>query len=165
MKFALLSLAALVACVSADRAPAPYRPAPAPYRAAPAPYRPAPYHPAPAYKPAPAPYHVPAPAYKPAPAPYHAPAPSYKPAPAPYHAPAYKPAPAPYHASPAHYESYEDEPVYRCPNYPYCDEAPYALSHLQYEIEALRQRAALVEAHGAALARQEPNRPFVGHVY
>ena len=60
---------------------------------------------------------------------------------------------------------YEDEPVYRCPNYPYCDEAPHALSHLQYEIEALRQRAALIEAHGAALARQEPNRPFVGHVY
>ena len=107
------------------------------------PYRPAPYHPAP-YKPAPAPY-------KPAPV-------AYKPAPAPY-----KPAPAPY--KPAPYESYEDEPVYRCPNYPYCDEAPYALSHLQYEIEALRQRAALIDSHGAALARQEPNRPFVGGVY
>ena len=83
--------------------------------------------------------------------------------PAPYHPAPYKPAPAPY--KPAPYESYEDEPVYRCPNYPYCDEAPYALSHLQYEIEALRQRAALIDAHGAALARQEPNRPFVGGVY
>ena len=90
------------------------------------------------------------------PAPYH-------PAPAPYHPAPYKPAPAPY--KPAPYESYEDEPVVLCPNYPYCDDAPYALSHLQYEIEALRQRAALIDAHGAALARQEPNRPFVGGVY
>merc|ERR1712113_153586 len=100
-----------------------------------------------------APYH---------PAPYH-PAPSpYKPAPAPY-----KPAPAPYKPAPAHYNSYEDEPVYRCPNYPYCDEAPYALSHLQYEINALRQRAALVDAHGKAVlaSQQEPNKPFVGGVY
>ena len=79
--------------------------------------------------------------------------------PAPYH-----PAPpAPY--KPAPYEIYPDEPVILCPNYPYCDDAPHALSHLQYEIEALRQRAALIEAHGAALARQEPNRPFVGGVY
>ena len=92
------------------------------------------------------------------PAPYH-------PAPAPYHPAPYKPAPAPYKPAPAHYESYEDEPVVLCPNYPYCDDAPYALSHLQYEIEALRQRAALIDAHGAALARQEPNRPFVGGVY
>lgn len=106
--------------------------------APPPPYRPAPYH-------HPAPY-APAPAYRPAP---YKPAP-YKPAP-------YKPAP--------HYDSYEDEPVYRCPNYPFCDDAPHALSHLQYEIEALRQRAALIEAHGAALARQLPNQPFVGGVY
>ena len=93
--------------------------------------------------------------YKPAPAPY-------KPAPAPY-----KPAPAPYKPAPAHYNSYEDEPVYRCPNYPYCDEAPYALSHLQYEINALRQRAALVDAHGKAVLalKQQPNKPFVGGYY
>merc|ERR1712038_1768785 len=92
----------------------------------------------------PAPYH---------PAPYH-PAPYH---PAPVHpAPAYKPAPV-----------YPDEPVYRCPNYPYCDEAPHALSHLQYEIDALRQRAALIDAHGAAVlaSQQEPNKPFVGGVY
>ncbi|XP_037068968.1 cuticle protein 7-like [Pollicipes pollicipes] len=55
-----------------------------------------PYHPAPAYKPTPAPYHPP-PSYKPAP--YH-PAPSYKPAP--YHpAPSYKTA------------SYHPEPQYK----------------------------------------------------
>ena len=153
MKAFLGVLATFLATVYADH-PAPYHPAP---------YHPAPYHPAPVYKPAPAPY-KPAPApYKPAPVAYK-PAPvAYKPAPAPY-----KPAPAPYKPAPykpAHYESYEDEPVYRCPNYPYCDDAPYALSHLQYEIEALRQRAALIDAHGAALAQQEPNRPFVGGVY
>ena len=138
----------LAICLATTYAASPYRPAR---------YHPAPYKPAPApYKPAPAPYKPASVAYKPAPAPYKpAPAP-YKPAPAPYKPAPYKPAP---------YESYEDEPVYRCPNYPYCDEAPYALSHLQYEIEALRQRAALIDAHGAALARQEPNRPFVGGVY
>merc|ERR1711881_636274 len=97
-----------------------------------------PYRPAPYHHPAP---YAPAPAYRPAP---------YKPAP-------YKPAP--------HYESYPDEPVILCPNYPYCNDAPHALSHLQYEIEALRQRAALIEAHGQALARQQPNQPFVGGVY
>merc|ERR1711892_1395885 len=108
------------------------------YAAHPAPYHPAPYHPAP--------YHPAPPVYKPAPVP------AYKPA----HAPAYKPAPV-----------YADEPVYRCPNYPYCDEAPHALGHLQYEIDALRQRAALVNAHGAAVlaSQQEPNKPFVGGVY
>ena len=130
-------LAAVVASVVADHVP--YHPAP--YHPAPAPYHPAPYHPAPA--------------------PYH-PAP-YKPAPAPY-----KPAPAPYKpAHPAPYETYPDEPVILCPNYPYCDEAPYALSHLQYEIDALRHRAALVDAHGKAVlaTKQEPNRPFVGGVY
>ena len=108
------------------------------YAANPAPYHPAPYHPAP--------YHPPAPVYHPAPAPYH-------------------PAPAPH--KPAPYVDYADEPVVLCPNYPYCDEAPHALSHLQYEIEALRQRQALVEAHGAAVLalKQEPNKPFVGGVY
>merc|ERR1711997_453807 len=113
------------------------------YAAHPAPYHPAPYHPAPYH---PAPYHPAPPVYKPAPVP------AYKPAPA----PAYKPAP-----------DYADEPVYRCPNYPYYDEAPHALSHLQYEIDALRQRAALVNAHGAAVlaSQQEPNKPFVGGVY
>ena len=111
-------------------------------------YHPAPYHPAPYH---PAPYH-PAPVYHPAPAPY-------KPAPP----PAYKPAPH----KPAPYVDYVDEPVYRCPNYPYCDEAPHALAHLQYEIDALRQRQALVDAHGAAVLalKQEPNQPFVGGVY
>merc|ERR1712156_621712 len=110
------------------------------YAAHPAPYHPAPYHPAP-YHPAPV-------VYKPAP-------PVYKPAPV-HPAPAYKPAPV-----------YPDEPVYRCPNYPYCDEAPHALSHLQYEIDALRQRAALIDAHGAAVlaSQQDPNKPFVGGVY
>merc|ERR1711956_70642 len=108
-------------------------------------YHPAPYHPAP-YHPAPAPV------YHPAPAPY-------KPAPP----PAYKPAPH----KPAPYVDYVDEPVYRCPNNPYCDEAPHALAHLQYEIDALRQRQALVDAHGAAVLalKQEPNQPFVGGVY
>merc|ERR1712008_192029 len=59
---------------------------------------------------------------------------------------------------PAPYVDYVDEPVYRCPNYPYCDEAPHALAHLQYEIDALRQRQALVDAHGAAVLalKQEP---------
>merc|ERR1739844_885122 len=94
-------------------------------------------------------------------------APQYHPAPyhpAPYPpAPAYKPAPH----KPAPYVDYADEPVYRCPNYPYCDEAPHALAHLQYEIDALRQRQALVDAHGAAVLalKQEPNKPFVGGVY
>ena len=116
------------------------------YAAHPAPYHPAPYHPAP-YHPAPV-------VYKPAP-PVYKPSPVYKPAPV-HPAPAYKPAPV-----------YPDEPVYRCPNYPYCDEAPHALSHLQYEIDALRQRAALIDAHGAAVlaSQQEPNKPFVGGVY
>merc|ERR1712036_50776 len=100
-----------------------------------------------------------APTYKPAPV---APAPTYKPAPVPAYKPA--PVPAPYKPAP-HYESYPDEPVILCPNYPYCNDAPHALSHLQYEIEALRQRAALIEAHGQALARQQPNQPFVGGVY
>merc|ERR1711997_906928 len=91
---------------------------------------------------------------------------SYAAHPAPYHPAPYHPAPyhpAPYQPAP----DYADEPGYRCPNYPYCDEAPHALSHLQYEIDALRQRAALVNAHGAAVlaSQQEPNKPFVGGVY
>merc|ERR1712008_391077 len=98
---------------------------------------------------------------------------SYAAHPAPYHPAPYHPAPyhpAPYHPAPPAYKPapvYADEPVYRCPNYPYCDEAPHALSHLQYEIDALRQRAALVNAHGAAVlaSQQEPNKPFVGGVY
>ena len=137
MKAAILGIFAAVLATSCADHPAPYHPAP---------YHPAPYHPAPAH-----------PVYVPAPLPYKpAPAPVYKPAP---------PKPAPY--KPAPYESYADEPVYRCPNYPFCDEAPHALSHLQYEIEALRQRAALIEAHGAKVlaSQQEPNRPFVGGVY
>ena len=89
-------------------------------------------HPHPAsYHAAPGPYH---------PVPYHPAPPVYHPAPAPY-----KPAPAPYKpAHPAPYVEYPDEPVILCPNYPYCDEAPYGLSHLQYEIDALRKRTALV---------------------
>merc|ERR1711936_659606 len=95
------------------------------------------------------------------PAPYH---------PAPYHPAPYHPAPVVYTPAPPVYKPapvYPDEPVYRCPNYPYCDEAPHALSHLQYEIDALRQRAALIDAHGAAVlaSQQEPNKPFVGGVY
>ena len=112
-------IAALIASVTAH--PALPHPHPASYHAAPGPYHPVPYHPAPpVYHPAPAPY-------KPAPAPY-------KPAPP----PPYKP------AHPAPYVEYPDEPVILCPNYPYCDEAPYGLSHLQYEIDALRKRTALV---------------------
>merc|ERR1712018_864489 len=112
-------------------------------------------HPHPAsYHAAPGPYH---------PVPYHPAPPVYHPAPAPY-----KPAPAPYKpAHPTPYVEYPDGPVILCPNYPYCDEAPYALSHLQYEIDALRKRTALVNAHGEAVlaSKQEPNHPFVGGVY
>ena len=117
-------IAALLASVTAHKGTHPHphpHPHPASYHAAPGPYHPVPYHPAPpVYHPAPAPY-------KPAPAPY-------KPAPP----PPYKP------AHPAPYVEYPDEPVILCPNYPYCDEAPYGLSHLQYEIDALRKRTALV---------------------
>ena len=37
----------------------------------------------------------------------------------------------------------------------------------KYEIDARRQRQALVDAHGAAVLalKQEPNKPFVGGVY
>ena len=104
-----------------------------PYRPAPAPYHPAPYHPAP-----PAPYHpAPKPVYHPAPKPAYHPAP-----PAAYHPEAYG-------------------PPFSCPNYPYCEEAPYNLYHLQHEIEALRHRAALIVKHGELLQRQQPNKPFV----
>ncbi len=109
-------------------------------------YRPAPPPPAP-YRPAPV-YHKPAP---PPPA-YHKPAP-----PPAYH----KPAPS-YGGQDPYYE--ETAPFY-CPSYPYCSEAPYQIGHLQYEIESLRNRAALIEKHGAALARQQPNQPFVGGFY
>ena len=136
---ALVVIYSLFACEAAHAPSLPYHPAPAPYH--PAPYHPAPYHPAP-----PAPYH-PAP-----PAPYHpAPKPVYHPAPK----PAYHPAPpADYHP-----EAY-GEP-FNCPNYPYCSEAPYALYHLQHEIEALRHRAALIVKHGELLQHQQPNKPFV----
>ena len=99
------------------------------------------------YHPAPAPYH-------PAPAPYH---------PAPYPpAPAYHPAPKPaYHPAPP-VESYGVP--FNCPNYPYCEEAPYNLYHLQHEIEALRHRAALIVKHGEKLQQQQPNKPFVQHL-
>ena len=99
---------------------------------------PAPHHSAPYH---PAPYH---------PAPYHAPAPVYHPAPK-----------AAYHPAP-HPESYG--PPFSCPNYPYCEEAPYNIYHLQHEIEALRQRAALIVKHGENLQHQQPNVPFVQHL-
>ena len=37
----------------------------------------------------------------------------------------------------------------------------------KYKIDVLRQRQALVDAHGAAVLalKQEPNKPFVGGVY
>ena len=91
--------------------------------------------------PPPAPYH---------PAPYHPPAPVYHPAPK-----------AAYHPAP-HPESYG--PPFSCPNYPYCDEAPYNIYHLQHEIEALRTRAALIQKHGENLQHQQPNVPFVQHL-
>ena len=112
-----------------------------------------PYHPVPApYHPAPAPYH---------PAPYH---------PAPYHpAPkaVYHPVPkAPYHpAPPAEYHPEAYGEPFNCPNYPYCEEAPYSLYHLQHEIEALRQRAAIIVKHGERLQHQQPNQPFVQGLY
>ena len=92
--------------------------------------------------------------YHPAPAPYH---------PAPYHPAPYQPAPkAVYHPvpiAPYHPEAY-GEP-FSCPNYPYCEEAPYNIYHLQHEIETLRQRAALIVKHGELLQHQQPNKPFV----
>ena len=51
-----------------------------------------------------------------APAPVYAPAPLYAPA------PAYAPAPI---------QDYDNTPVVLCENYPYCDDAPYNLGHLQ----------------------------------
>ena len=85
---------------------------------------------------------------------------------APHHAVPHHAAPhhaAPHHAPSYHQESYEQ--VYRCPNYPYCDEAPHGIYHLQAEIEALRQRSSLIEKHGRALALQKPNQPFVAGLY
>ena len=68
--------------------------------------------------------------------------------------------PAPYH--PAQDPYYSDEPVVLCANYPYCSEAPFGIYHLQAEIEALRQRTALITKVGENLHLQQPNRPFVG---
>ena len=85
-----------------------------------------------------------------------------------HHAPVFHAAPVVHKPVVAHPAPvYADEPVVLCPNYPYCDEAPHALSHIQYKIDALRQRQALVEAHGAAVlaSQQEPNKPFVGGSY
>ncbi len=71
--------------------------------------------------------------------------------------------PRPYHPPhPAPYNQYPDEPVVLCAHYPYCDEAPHGLYHLQAEIEALRQRNALIVAAGEKIAQQQPNVPFVG---
>ncbi len=170
----LLLVISLASVAFADHGPVshslPHRPAPRPH-AAPGPYHapaPKPYHP-----PAPKPYHAPAPAPYPAPAP----APYHPPPPKPYHAPAPapktyhpKPAPKPYHPPPpkAHYDEdpyYDDEPVVLCPNYPYCTDAPYGIYHLQEEIEALRQRNALIAKVGENLVHQQPNRPFVGDLY
>ena len=72
--------------------------------------------------------------------------------------PIYHPAPLPYHPAPP-VEAYG--PPFNCPNYPYCNEAPYNLYHLQHEIEALRHRAALIVKHGENLQHQQPNQPFV----
>merc|ERR1711956_61746 len=69
---------------------------------------------------------------------------SYAAHPAPYH-------PAPYHPAPYHPAPYHPAPpVYKPAPVPAYKPA-HALSHLQYEIDALRQRAALVNAHGAAV--------------
>lgn len=78
----------------------------------------------------------------------------YQPRPAPY-------APAPYQPRPYHEEP-QYAPVELCPNYPYCDEAPHNIYHLQDEINLLRQRNQAIVALGEKLRYQEPNVPFVG---
>lgn len=59
---------------------------------------------------------------------------------------------------------YDNTPVILCPNYPYCNDAPYGLPHLQDEINVLRQRALLIEKVGESIPLQQPNQPFVAIV-
>ena len=59
---------------------------------------------------------------------------------------------------------FDDAPVILCPNYPYCDDAPHLLPHLQDEINVLRQRALLIEKVGESIPLQQPNQPFVAIV-